>query len=158
MSRNKRLTTYYRELGDDALVDAHSAGPAAYDAVAWSVIVAEVAARGLAVAPVPSPNLASSPPPLPDEDWQREQFHAELRTAERVSQRGTAYLILGLLVTFGTYVMTSSGYYIIAWGAVVYGVLEIRRGAQIQDRVAKARQALDQSNIDARPSNVRTGR
>jgi hypothetical protein len=94
------LSAYYRGLGDDALLGALGEGPSAYQAAAWEVITAEIAARGLSA---PTTNQLSADRqqgvPHPDAELVRHELVALLEAAEERSRWGIAYLGMGVAVT-----------------------------------------------------------
>jgi len=93
-----------------------------------------------------SPDTATDPEalfhPPADEDARREAMlrseylraMAEEAEARRVANRsilvGLAWLVLGIVVTVATYSSASQqgGTYLVAWGPVVYGLIQIVRG------------------------------
>jgi len=66
-----------------------------------------------------------------------EELNAELDDARRQGNFAVVYIVLGLVVTIGTYIMASSrggGTYTIAWGAVLFGMFGAARAKGRQKR------------------------
>lgn len=140
--RLDELRLRYERFSDEALIDAWTGGPEAYTPQAWAVITSEVASRGLAT-PGVSDSLTSSLDgtpidalrPLVDESRKRMKGRA-------TRQMGIGVLVgsCGVLVTVFSYFSaesTGGHYYVVAWGAVLFGVVQFVRGLTLDQQVRR---------------------
>ncbi len=159
MQHEQRSAAYYRELGDDALAEAMAAGPHAYNPRAWAVIVAEAVARGF---PLFVPPMLDESSLFTQDDraavrlLSREELRAHLASANQQYRRGARYAVLGLAVAIGAYVTASPGrIYALALGPLVYGLLQIRQAAKLEDWATASLRRVSQWEINGRSSNDR---
>lgn len=128
----QRLREYYGDLSDHALVHAYSQGASSYDPAAWAIVAAEVERRGLGeVAKEVAAIVAAQIRTASDETAPAELSPDEVQVAiaRARTQSGLAFwwLVGGAVVTVGSWVAASDseGTYVIAWGAIAFGLLRL---------------------------------
>ena len=99
--------------------------------------------------PDEKPDESSAPVPSVDE------LNAELNDARRQGNFAVVYIVMGLAVTIGTYIMVSSrggGTYTIAWGAILFGMFGAARSNGRRKRaralLQRLRYVTDSANGD----------
>jgi len=116
-------------LGAGHLIAWSFAAPAAAVSIAWATYWNNSPrVRATFVSRPPNEDLdessaqtESDAEPIPNVD----KLNAELDDARRQGNFAVVYIVIGLVVTIGTYILASSrggGTYTIAWGAIVFGM------------------------------------
>ena len=135
MNAQKRIAefrSYYSELSDEALLEAIQAGKAQYESDAWTVICDVARSRG-----IPETSFAERAPasdgPRPEnaeipgsaaqwDSFAGEELDEAVRQAKKRQSSGGITLLIGILVTVGSYSVAGPGQtYVIAFGAIIFG-------------------------------------
>jgi len=141
---------YYRDLGDAALVTAFADGPAAYEPATWEAIADEISARRKRFSHSSTDQQSADSQQLfPDTQLQslRDEMVALREAAEGRSRVGIGFVVVGVGVTFGSFLVApGTGFVVIAWGVVVAGIIRIARASNAHERAKNAIEAIDSAS------------
>src|SRR5207247_9745128 len=75
------------------------------------------------------------------------------RSSDLDVRNGALTFLAGCIVTFGTYALLP-GRYFIAWGAVIYGLVRLVRGARVYLKVPAEHRRMGQALIDRKSTRL----